>query len=91
MYTKQSETTAKIEVGKCVFFINSKEQDFSLVGIEADEDMILNEKERAIIHSRMLEDFEDKEKVVFFEELLEKDPSTAYITYINTQINKQND
>ena len=88
MYTKIDETKGKIELPNCTFFLDTSTTDFTLLGITPDEDMLREEDERVEIHKRLLEDFEDEEKLHYFEGLLEKDPSTAYPTYINTQINK---
>jgi hypothetical protein len=83
MYTKENETKGKIEAGNCVFFLDSNEQDFTLMGIEPDEEMLNEEKSRVAIHAQMLKDFEDETKLNVFIALLQTNPSTAYTNYLN--------
>jgi hypothetical protein len=83
MYTKIDETKAQIEAGNCLFYLDSNEQDFTLMGIEPDEEMLKEEKDRAAIHAQMLEDFKDETKLNVFIALLQSNPSTAYTNYIN--------
>lgn len=85
MYTKIDETKAKIEAANCVFFIDATEQNFEACGIPADEEMIAEEKDRASIHARLLQDFEDEGKLNVFIALLQDNPSTAYTSYLTTQ------
>lgn len=85
MYKQISKTEARIELNNVIFILNSKEQDLSILGIDISEEMIEEEKSRAAIHARMLEDFEDEKKLNVFVSLLEVDPSTAYTSYLTTQ------
>ena len=90
MYTKLSDTTARIELENCTFIFDANPTNFSVMGIDADEEMIAEELTRANIHAQMIADFDDESKVDIFIGLLMSNMATAYSEYINTYLTNGN-
>lgn len=86
-YIKTSDTSAFIETDKVFFRIDANETNFEAIGIEASEQMIADEKERANTHAFLLSEFEDESKLELFVSMLEQDPNTGYSKYIATHLN----
>lgn len=82
-YTKTSDTTAQLIVDGMTFNFDSNVQDFSVFGIEATAEMILEEQERAAIHKVILEEFQDERNIAKFAKLLSEDPNTAMVNYLS--------
>ena len=86
MYTKNSETSSTIEVatenGPITFRLESTPQDFAACFVDANEQMIAEEKTRADFHAQMISDFDsDPSKIELFESLLIADTNTAFTKY----------
>jgi hypothetical protein len=90
MYTKLSDTTARIELENCTFIFDANSTNFSVMGIDADEEMIAEELTRANIHAQMIADFDDESKLEIFIGLLMSNMATAYSEYINTYLTNGN-
>ena len=83
MYTKTSDTTAVIQTGSHQFHLDSKPVDFSKIGIEADQEMIDAEQERANLHARLINYFEQNpSSVAEFAELIDSNPSSGFSEFI---------
>lgn len=83
MYNKITDTKAILSTLKYVFYFNSEIQDLFILGNEPSEEDLNEEKDRANKHKQIMDSFEDETKIKMFIDLLEENPSTAYLTYLN--------
>lgn len=82
-YTKKSETTAQLIVDGITFNFDSSVQNFEAFGIEATQEMIEAEQQRAAIHKVILQEFEDEKNIARFAKLLSENPNTAMMDYLS--------